>query len=554
LAQGQGLASKTFWDVKEDAPKPGLSFLGMYTSVGETVLGQYQVLEQIGHGGMGQVYKARDLRLARTVALKFLPPWKRGDSKDRDRLTLEAKYASALNHPNIVTVHDIAEYEGVSFIVMEHVSGETLDRRIAPEGMPVAQALEYATQIADALTAAHGNGILHGDLKPRNIMITDSRRIKLLDFGLAKELATGGTKAPSSKDADLFGTAIWSAPEQLSASALAADARSEVFSFGLILHQILSGSHPFGPGGREDITTAIRLQTPRPLAPEVPLNLAMLVERCLEKAADRRFQAMEEVLAALKQCSGVNAMERVSKAPESQAQQRIRKIVGRIKYKSVARSGQALRELERILRASPDTPVRESITQALRELILTVEPDNNGAPPSVRKVRKLALAVLKMSAEGNLRRLFGEGQLETLDLYAMDFSEAQASGVSFKTCFLPYANFRSANLKDCSFQGSWVRNAHFTDADLTGADLSNMDWFNAVGFSEQQLLSAMQNTVLECPRNLEEMLRFLEIRYRFPFESWGVSVQRELRRTWNEYLRPAGLRDLVASWRADAPE
>ena len=150
-------------------------------------------------------------------------------------------------------------------------------------------------------------------------------------------------------------------------------------------------------------------------------------------------------------------------------------------------------------------------------------------------------------------RLFGDGELETLDLYAMDFSEAQASGVSFNTCFLPYANFRNANLTESSFQGSWVRNAHFSDADLTGADLSNMDWFNAVGFSEQQLSSALQETVLECPRSLKDLLRFLEIRYRFPFDSWQVHVQQELRSTWNEYLRPGGLCDLVAAWRGNAP-
>jgi hypothetical protein len=157
-----------------------------------------------------------------------------------------------------------------------------------------------------------------------------------------------------------------------------------------------------------------------------------------------------------------------------------------------------------------------------------------------------------MAAEGNVRPLFGEGDLETLDLYAMDFSEAQASGVSFNTCFLPYANFRNANLRGSTFQGTWVRNACFTDADLTDADLSNMDWFNAVGFSEQQLSSALRDTVLECPRNLEELLRFLEIRYRFPFDSWQVPVQQELRKTWNDYLRAGGLRDLVAAWRGKA--
>ena len=200
-----------------DAPKAGLPLLGIYSSVGETVLGQYQVIEQIGHGGMGQVYKAQDLRLSRTVALKFLPPWKRGDPKDRERLTREAKYASTLNHPNIVTIHDIAECDGVNFIVMEYVSGETLDRVIPPGGMPPDQMLEYATQIADALSAAHRAGILHGDLKPRNIMVSDSGRVKLLDFGLAKELTSWDKGALAAK-AERFGTAIWLAPEQLADS------------------------------------------------------------------------------------------------------------------------------------------------------------------------------------------------------------------------------------------------------------------------------------------------------------------------------------------------
>ena len=379
-------------------------------------------------------------------------------------------------------------------------------------------------------------------------MVTDSGRVKLLDFGLAKELASGDGEARSNKEYP-FGTAIWLSPEQLADSGLGADRRSEIFSFGLILHQMLSGHHPFGPGGREEVTTAIQFRAPKPLATEVPVSVATIIERCLEKNADQRFQAMEEVLAALKAGARVNAIEGVPKTTESLNQQQIRDVLGRIEYKNVARSRQALKELERILRASPDTQIRESINRALRELILTVEPDNNGAPPSVRKVRRLTFEVLKISAEGNLSPLFSEGELETLDLYAMDFSDTQVSGVSFNTCFLPYANFRNADLTGSSFQGSWVRNACFTEANLTNADLSNMDWFNAVGFSERQLLSTLQDTVLDCPRDLEALHSFVEVRYRFPFESWQVHVQQEIKRTWNEYLRPGGLRDLVAGWR-----
>ena len=139
---------------------------------------------------MGQVYKARDLRLDRTVALKFLPPWKRGVSRDRRQLTEEAKCASALNHANIVTIYEIAEYRRVNFIVMEYVVGDTLERVIPSGGLPVEQAVDYALQISAALAAAHAAGILHGDLKPRNIMVTDQGRVKLLDFGLAKALTS----------------------------------------------------------------------------------------------------------------------------------------------------------------------------------------------------------------------------------------------------------------------------------------------------------------------------------------------------------------------------
>ncbi len=538
----------------EDAPKPSLSLLGMHTSVGEKVLGQYQVLEQIGRGGMGQIYRAHDLRLARIVALKFLPPWKRGHPQDRDQLIREAKFASTLNHPNIVTIHDIVEIDAVNFIVMEYVAGETLDRLIAPQGMPVGQALGYAIQIADALTAAHLAGIMHGDLKPSNIMVTDSGRVKLLDFGLAKELASWDKETRNNPDTNLFGTAIWLAPEQLADLALGPDARSEIFSFGLVLHQMLTGEHPFGHEGRDEIKAAIRFSAPRPLRPQVPASLKMIAERCLEKNADRRFQAMAEVHGALKLCSNVSTDEQISKTAGSHAQQQVPEILSRIEYKSVVRSRQALKELERILRDNPDSRVRATITRSLRELILTVEPDNSGAPPAVRRVRKLAFAVLKTSAEGNLRPLFSESELETLDLYAMDFSDAQVSGVSFNTCFLPYANFRNADLRESFFQGSRVRNACFTEANLTNADLSNMDWFNAVGFSERQLVSALQDTVLECPRDVEALHRFLTIHYAFPFDSWQVQVQQEIIGTWNDYLRPGGLRDLVASWRRKAPQ
>ena len=160
------------------------SLLGIYSSVGSTVLGHYEVHERIGEGGMSLVYRARDTRLKRWVAIKALQPWAMADSGSRERLAQEARSASALNHPNIVTVHEIAEENGVHFIVMEYIAGKTLNRCVPPGGLPVENAVRYAMQITDALAAAHSEGVVHGDIKPLNIMITDRGTLKLLIFGL----------------------------------------------------------------------------------------------------------------------------------------------------------------------------------------------------------------------------------------------------------------------------------------------------------------------------------------------------------------------------------
>jgi serine/threonine protein kinase len=533
------------------------SFLGIYSSVGGTILGPYQVLEQIGHGGMGQVYKARDLRLDRTVALKFLPPWKRGDSRDRRQLTQEAKCASALNHSNIVTVYEIAEHDGVNFIVMEYVAGDMLEGLIPPGGLPVEQAVHYALQIAAALAAAHAAGILHGDLKPRNIMVTDQGRVKLLDFGLAKVLTSWADDHDAGEPSDRFGTTIWLAPEQLAEPPARPDQRSEIFSFGLILHQMLSGGHPFGPGERSQIVSAVLNKDPKALTPEVPASLAAIVQRCLKNKIDVRFQSMQDVLTALKSCweleTGTDALRFRRPPPRTPTTDGelgdLVALTRQITYLNVARSRQALKKIANHLAAGVSAAGREALSMALKEVILTVEPDNDGAPPAVRRVRRLTLEVLKMSANGNLSAYFNEDELEQVDLYGMNFASAQLTGVSFNGCFVMEADFRGSDLAQSSFAGTAMRNANFTDATLTGADLTGADWFNAVGLTECQMASVLQDTVRECPPDVEAMHRFLAIRYKFPFESWQAPVQEQLRAAWNEYLRPRGLRDLVAGWR-----
>jgi len=232
---------------------------------------------------MGVVYKARDTRLDRLVALKFLPPERVSDDERKRRFVREARAASALNHPNIITIHDIAEEGGADFIVMECISGRTLSQVIAGKPLPVKEALGYALQIADALMAAHRAGIIHRDLKPGNVMVTDDGRAKVLDFGLAKltELATESTLTL------VVGTAAYMAPEQ--AEGQAADARSDMYAFGAVLYEMLAGRRAFSGFGREE---------PAPLS-GVSQELQQIVTRCLKRDPAERFQTAGELKAAL---------------------------------------------------------------------------------------------------------------------------------------------------------------------------------------------------------------------------------------------------------------
>lgn len=267
-------------------------------------IAHYEVLAKLGEGGMGVVYRARDTHLDRLVALKVLPPEKVADPERKRRFVQEAKAASALNHPNIITIYDIDSAEGVDFIAMELVEGRTLEEMIPRRGLPVAECLKYAVEIADALAAAHAAGIVHRDLKPSNIMVSRAGRVKVLDFGLAKlaepdsgERAETVTFQPTlTEKGVILGTAAYMSPEQ--AQGQKADHRSDIFSFGAVLYEMLTGRRAFPGDSKLSVLSAILRDEPIPvrqIASSVSRDLERLVELCLRKDPSRRFQHMDDV-------------------------------------------------------------------------------------------------------------------------------------------------------------------------------------------------------------------------------------------------------------------
>jgi serine/threonine protein kinase len=269
-----------------------------------TRLGPYEVLGLIGSGGMGEVYRARDTRLGRDVAIKVLPDDVARDPDRLRRLEREARAVAALNHPNILTVHDVGVHDGTSFVVTELLEGESLRDLLSRRVPGPSQALSIAAQAATGLAAAHRSGVVHRDIKPENVFITTDGRVKLLDFGLAKLVGTGAEDGDATtgltQTGMLMGTVAYMSPEQARGGAV--DVRSDVFSFGIVLYELLTRQHPFKRETVAATLTAIVQETPPPpsrAGAAVPPALDSAVQRCLEKTPADRFAGGQDVAAAL---------------------------------------------------------------------------------------------------------------------------------------------------------------------------------------------------------------------------------------------------------------
>ena len=296
----------------------------------DATISHYRGLEKIGGGGMGVVYKAQDTLLDRFVALKFLPDNFANDSAALERFRREARAASALNHPNICTIYEIAEEGGRTFIAMEFLEGETLKHWMQEEPLPIDRVIEIAIEITDALEAAHEKGIIHRDIKPANIFLTKRGNVKVLDFGLAKRLPVKELAGPGESSREwqtdgmgaALGTAAYMSPEQALGRQL--DTRTDLFSFGILLYETCTGRSPFPGDTTGELLIAIVQQvqiTPAQLNPDVPVGLARMIDRCLEKDRELRYQHAWEIRADLKRLQRNSAEVLDSPSHRSQIEQ-----------------------------------------------------------------------------------------------------------------------------------------------------------------------------------------------------------------------------------------
>ena len=525
------------------------AFLGIVSTGGRQTILHYRIHRRIGEGGMGLVYQAWDLKLERWVAIKFLPPWMVTDPRGRKLLMDEARHASALNHPNIVTIYEVAQAPGVDFIVMELITGKTLRELIPTTGLPVPRALGYGIAIGEALIRAHEHGLVHRDLKPSNIMVTDEGRVKLLDFGLAM---------PKGNALDLdggqpFGTEFYMAPEQLSGGHT--DHRTDIFALGLVLGEMLTGRHLLKPR-QPTASPSIPLKTlVRSLAKRIPAPLSHAIGRCVEADPAIRFQTVADLVTALNQClldargTANSLREIVGESSATGTDPRVltvRAHLASLSYESAMESRSAVDGVRAILVRTRSKAVRAEVISATKALLTGDESFRKGfLANSARPVRNMALELLRLATRDDLRSYVKTNEFEHLDLYEMDFTGLDLKGFQFKGGFLVSSRFDGSDLRGAGFEGAAIRNVNFGGAKLVDADFTGADWWNALGLDAQQLQSAKMATFARCPISVAGMHEFLTARYAVAFAAWDTAVQQELQAAWSDYLKPGGLRELV---------
>src|SRR5438132_8030294 len=371
---------------------------------------RYRVERELGRGGMGRVFAARDEKLGRDVALKVLAVGK-GDEETLRRFEQEARAAALLEHPNIVAVYDIGQHENGPYIISELLRGETLRDRMAGKPLRVEDALDYATQIAMGLTAAHDKGVIHRDLKPENLFITRDGRLKILDFGIAK-LVTQPGRPTLTKSGTIMGTVGYMAPEQVRGGDV--DVRSDIFSFGSVLHEMLSGTQPFARESTMETGAAILNDSPSGLPDQVPDKVSVIVQRCLQKRREDRYQSAQELAADL---ARIAAGQTARKSP-------LLRVLGRTSSCSMKGRNEDLRTIGQRLGAT------------------------NLLEGSVRKSgARLRITAQLVEAEGGSRIWSQEFDRELTDVFAVQEEIAHAVVAALKVKLLPAAreDRRAAN-------------------------------------------------------------------------------------------------------------
>jgi serine/threonine protein kinase len=271
-----------------------------------STISHYRIISSLGAGGMGEVFLAEDTKLDRKVAIRVLPPESVADKHSKKRLLKEARAIAKVDHPNICAIYEVSEENDKSFIVMQYVEGQNLSARIKSRPLLLKETLDVATQVANALAEAHGRGVIHRDIKPQNIILTEHGQVTVLDFGLARvtsEKTIQGSHAEndslSAQAGGVVGPVAYMSPEQVRGEEL--DVRSDIFSYGALIYEILNGRPPFFAKSSEETMLAILTRDPQPLLGIVTSRFERLLRRCLDKNSTRRFQTMDELVVALEQ-------------------------------------------------------------------------------------------------------------------------------------------------------------------------------------------------------------------------------------------------------------